>query len=44
VRGRQGLAVGDKIGAVLLAADPQRGFIDFARTDGPGTEPDLASL
>jgi exoribonuclease R len=33
VRGRRGLAVGDEVGVVLLAADPQRGFIDFARDD-----------
>jgi hypothetical protein len=33
VRGRRGLAVGDQVGVVLLAADPLRGFIDFARED-----------
>jgi hypothetical protein len=33
VRGRKGVAVGDHIGVVLLAADPLRGFIDFARED-----------
>lgn len=33
VRGLRGLAVGDEIGVVLLAADPVRGFIDFARED-----------
>ncbi|MDB4908209.1 MAG: ribonuclease [Gemmatimonadetes bacterium] len=33
VRGRRGLAVGDAIGALLLTADPERGFIDFARED-----------
>ncbi len=30
VRGRRGLAVGDAVRVVLLAADPVRGFIDFA--------------
>ena len=33
VRGRRGLRVGSEIGVVLLAADPARGFIDFARED-----------
>lgn len=33
VRGRTGLSVGDEVGVVLLAADPVRGFIDFARED-----------
>jgi len=33
VRGRRGLKVGSEIGVVLLAADPARGFIDFARED-----------
>ena len=33
VRGRRGLAVGNEVGVVLLAADPVRGFIDFARED-----------
>ena len=33
VRGRRGLGVGDEVGVVLLAADPRRGFIDFARED-----------
>jgi exoribonuclease-2 len=33
VRGRRGLSVGDETGVVLLAADPARGFIDFARED-----------
>ena len=31
VRGRNGLTVGDEVGAILLTADPLRGFIDFAR-------------
>jgi exoribonuclease R len=33
VRGRSGLSLGQEIGVVLLAADPVRGFIDFARED-----------
>jgi exoribonuclease R len=33
VRGRRGLRVGDETGVVLLAVDPQKGFIDFARED-----------
>ena len=33
VRGRRGLAVGDALTAILLTADPVRGFIDFARAD-----------
>jgi hypothetical protein len=33
VRGRQGLRVGDQLTAILLTADPVRGFIDFARED-----------
>jgi hypothetical protein len=33
VRGRRGLSVGDEAAVVLLAADPARGFIDFARED-----------
>jgi hypothetical protein len=33
VRGRRGLGVGDEAAVVLLAADPVRGFIDFARED-----------
>jgi exoribonuclease R len=33
VRGRRGLSVGDEAAVVLLAADPVRGFIDFARED-----------
>jgi exoribonuclease-2 len=33
VRGRRGLSVGDETTVVLLAVDPVRGFIDFARED-----------
>lgn len=33
VRGRRGLSVGDEAAVVLLAVDPVRGFIDFARED-----------
>jgi exoribonuclease R len=33
VRGRRGLSVGDETNVVLLAVDPTRGFIDFARED-----------
>jgi hypothetical protein len=33
VRGRSGLSIGSEVGVVLLAADPVRGFIDFARED-----------
>ncbi len=33
VRGRTGLKPGSEIGVVLLATDPTRGFIDFARED-----------
>ena len=33
VRGRKGLSTGNEVGVVLLAADPVRGFIDFARDD-----------
>jgi exoribonuclease R len=33
VRGRKGLKVGDSLTAILLTADPVRGFIDFARED-----------
>jgi exoribonuclease-2 len=33
VRGRRGLSVGDAVPVVLLAVDPERGFIDFARED-----------
>ena len=36
VRGTRGLAVGDTITARLLSADPDRGFIDFARDDSSG--------
>jgi exoribonuclease R len=31
VQGAQGLDVGDKLRAKLVRADPQKGFIDFAR-------------
>jgi hypothetical protein len=31
VRGHRGLAPGDRVDAVLLLADPDRGYIDFAR-------------
>jgi exoribonuclease-2 len=31
VRGRKGLAVGEAVRVVLLAVDPVRGFVDFAR-------------
>lgn len=33
VRGRGGLSVGDELNVLLLAADPVRGFIDFARDE-----------
>jgi exoribonuclease-2 len=31
VRGRRGLKVGDAVRVILLAVDPVRGYIDFAR-------------
>ena len=33
VRGGRRLEIGNEVGVVLLAADPARGFIDFARED-----------
>jgi RNase II-type exonuclease len=30
VRGGRGLQAGDRVRVVLLAADPRRGYIDFA--------------
>ena len=36
VRGRRGLSTGDEVRVVLLAADPVRGFIDFAREEAVG--------
>jgi predicted RNA-binding protein with RPS1 domain len=33
VRGRKGMRPGSEVGVVLLAADPVKGFIDFARED-----------
>ena len=31
VRGVRSVTVGDRLGVLLLSADPERGFIDFAR-------------
>jgi exoribonuclease R len=33
VRSLRGLGAGDRVPVVLLSADPERGFIDFARED-----------
>jgi hypothetical protein len=33
VRGMAGLKPGDRVKAILLAADPARGYIDFARAE-----------
>ena len=38
VRGTRGLAVGDSLVVRLLAADAERGFIDFARDDSADTD------
>ncbi|MBA3657096.1 MAG: RNB domain-containing ribonuclease [Gemmatimonadaceae bacterium] len=35
VRGRAGLRPGSEVNVVLLAVDPERGYIDFAREDAP---------
>jgi len=35
VRGFQGLDVGDRVSVELVDTDVERGFIDFARVDGP---------
>jgi exoribonuclease-2 len=44
VRGRNGLRKGDSLTAILLVADPARGFIDFARDDTERADPSVASL
>ena len=36
VRGQRGLNPGDSVRVTLLAADPERGWIDFARAPGAG--------
>ncbi|HZR28972.1 MAG TPA: ribonuclease R family protein [Terriglobales bacterium] len=36
-RGEQGVDVGDKVRAKLISADPQKGYIDFARATGVAT-------
>jgi VacB/RNase II family 3'-5' exoribonuclease len=38
VRGFQGLDVGDRASVELIGTNVERGFIDFARVDGPGPE------